>query len=142
MAFVPSEIDMSQRQRITDTKWSYIQQSPTMRFYYHDHLPAFGDESYHVSVFMRQYGIDIHATFVYRDKRTGEWYKRHHGWCFNKNTNQQVKKKCRRPAQLRNLFNSFQADVENILESYYLQFLPAAFFQKFQKNKDFILFTV
>ena len=131
MAFVPSEIDMSRRQRITDTKWSYIQQSPTMRFYYHDHLPAYGDESYHVSVFMRQFGIDIHATYVYRDRRTGEWFKRHHGWCLNKNTNQQVKKKCRRPAQLRNLYNTFQADVENILESYYLQFLPPAFYQKF-----------
>ena len=56
MAFVPSEINMNERQRITDTKWSYIQQSPTMRFYFHDHLPASGDESYHVSVFMRQFG--------------------------------------------------------------------------------------
>ena len=131
MAFVPSEINMNQRQRIPDTKWSFIQQSPTMRFYFHDHLPASGDESFHVSVFMRQFGLDCHATFVYRDKRTGEWFKRHHGWCFNKNTNQQVKRKCRRPPQLRNLFNSFQADVENILEPYFLQFLPPAFYQPF-----------
>ena len=131
MAFVPSEINMNERQRITDTKWSYIQQSPTMRFYFHDHLPASGDESYHVSVFMRQFGIDIHATFVYLDKRTGQWFKRHHGWCFNKNTNQQVKKKCRKPAQLRNLYNSFQADVDLILEPYFRQFLPPAFYERF-----------
>ena len=131
MAFIPSEINMSERQRIPNTKWSFIQQSPTMRFYFHDHLPGSGEESYHVSVFMRQFGLDCHATFVYKDKRTGEWFKRHHGWCFNKNTNQQVKRKCRRPASLRNLFNSFQADVENILEPYYLQFLPPAFYQQF-----------
>ena len=133
MAFVPHDIDMTERQRIVGTPWSFVQHSPTLRFYFHEDLPDWGHDSYHVSVFSRQSGIDIHATYVFQNQRTRQWFKRHHGWCYNTTTNQQVKRKCRRPYDLHRLFNAFQEDMETILEPYLLQFLPPVFYSDFRR---------
>ena len=127
MAVVPTEIN--EIIRIGNTKWSFIQETPTLKIFYHDDLPRYGPQNYHVSVFLRPGGIDVHATYVFYNNRKREWSRRHHGWCLQ--NGQQTKRKCRRPIHLHMLFNAFQDDVRFLLEPALLRYLPPAFYSKF-----------
>ena len=129
MNITPSEIRFDRMVRIQGTEWSYIQHTPTLQLFYCNGWPKTGDASYHVSVYYRSQGIDIHGTFFYYSRRDQKYHKRHHGLCFQ--NGRQIKRIRRSPSQLPKLFERFQDDVHLLLELPILELVPEAFFAKF-----------
>ena len=125
--FLPSPVAFENRFRIGNTKWSCLQHTNTMWFYYHDDFLGLRGrkeitrEHFHMTLCYRfkrnvdgQFGVDDvdhHATHVYRDQRTGRWFKRHHGFRFNKKTGKQEFKYTSKPKILHDLFKQFENDI-------------------------------
>ena len=125
--FLPSPVAFDNRYRIGQTKWSCLQHTNTMWFYYHDDFlglrgrKEITSEHFHMTLcyrFKRNSDggigvddVDHHATHVYRDQRMGRWFKRHHGFRFNKKTGKQEFKYTSKPKILHDLFKQFENDI-------------------------------
>ena len=129
MSIVPSRIRFDRMVRIPNTAWSYIQHSPTLQLWFHQDWPMRGEASYHVSVFYRTNGIDIHSTFFYFNRRQQKYEKRHHGLCYH--NGRQIRRIRRRPSRLPELFERFQNDIHLLLEVPILEHIPETFFARF-----------
>ena len=125
--FLPSPVAFDNRYRIGRTKWSCLQHTNTMWFYYHDYFMGLRgrkeitSEHFHMTLcyrFKRDSDggigvddVDHHATHVYRDQRKERWFKRHHGFRFNKKTGKQEFKYTSKPKILHDLFKQFETDI-------------------------------
>ena len=128
MNFVPAEIKHEEIVKIANTKWSFLQHTPTLQLFFHDDYPSDGKDSYHVSVFYRPVSIDIHATFLFYCSRDKRWKRRHHGWCLVEG--KQESRINRRPFRLPKLFEKFQNDIHLLLDPCMLRHIPVQFFGK------------
>ena len=125
MNITPTEIRFDEMVRIQNTDWGYVQHTPTLQLWYCNGWPR----EFHISVFYRRAGIDVHSTYFYYCRRDQTYKKRHHGLCYH--DGRQVRRIRRRPSQLPRLFEKFQNDVHLLLEIPILRHLPEAFFSNF-----------
>ena len=125
MNIQPREIDFQSMVYINNTEWGYVQHTPTLQLWYCRSWPR----EYHVSVYLRPNGIDVHSTWFSFCPRTQTYNKRHHGLCYI--NNRQVRRIRRRPSLMPLLFEKFQNEVHLLIEQPILRLFPDAFFAPF-----------
>ena len=121
----PREIQFQHMVNIPGTEWGYVQHTPTLQLWYCRSWPR----EYHVSVYLRPNGIDVHATWFSFCRRTQTYTKRHHGLCYI--NDRQVRRIRRRPSLMPLLFEKFQNEVHLLIETPILRLFPDAFFAPF-----------
>ena len=125
MNIQPREIQFQHMVNIPGTEWGYVQHTPTLQLWYCRSWPR----EYHVSVYLRPTGIDVHSTWFSFCPRTQTYQKRHHGLCYI--NNRQVRRIRRRPSLMPLLFEKFQNEVHLLIEQPILRLFPDAFFAPF-----------
>ena len=125
MNIQPREIQFQHMVNIPGTEWGYVQHTPTLQLWYCRSWPR----EYHVSVYLRPNGIDVHSTWFSYCPRTQTYNKRHHGLCYI--NNRQVRRIRRRPSLMPLLFEKFQNEVHLLIEQPILRLFPDAFFAPF-----------
>lgn len=128
--FTPSLVALQNRRQIADTKWSFLKHNSSMWFYYHDDFLKLktrtntASEHFHITVCYRQIrntngqmvinDVDHHATFIYNDQRTGRWFKRHHGFRYDKKSGRKEFKHTSKPKYLHDLLRQFEVDIQHL----------------------------
>ena len=125
MNIQPREIQFQHMVNIPGTEWGYVQHTPTLQLWYCRSWPR----EYHISVYLRPNGIDVHSTWFSFCPRTQTYRKRHHGLCYI--NGRQVRRIRRRPSLMPLLFEKFQNEVHLLIEQPILRLFPDAFFAPF-----------
>ena len=131
MNIQPREIQFQHMVNIPGTEWGYVQHTPTLQLWYCRSWPR----EYHVSLYLRPNGIDVHSTWFAFCPRTQTYKKRHHGLCYI--NNRQVRRIRRRPSLMPLLFEKFQNEVHLLIEQPILRLFPDAFFAPFLISRLF-----